>query len=77
VSLFRLGLFSNIPLLGAVVLTFVLQMAVIYVPALNPILNTDPLAASELLFCIGISLIVFIAVEAEKWLVRSGRLRRA
>ena len=77
VSLFRLGLFSNIPLLGAVVLTFVLQMAVIYVPALNPILNTDPLAANELLFCIGISLIVFIAVEAEKWLVRSGRLRRA
>ena len=29
------------------------------------------------MFCVGMSLIVFVAVEAEKWLVRSGRLRRA
>ena len=33
-SLFTVGLFSNKPLLGAVLLTFVLQLAVIYVPFL-------------------------------------------
>ena len=31
-SLFRQGLFSNLPLLGAVLLTFALQLATIYVP---------------------------------------------
>ena len=35
-SLFKIGLFSNKYLLGAVVLTFALQMATIYVPVLNP-----------------------------------------
>ena len=43
-SLFSLGLFSNLPLLGAVALTFVLQMATIYVPALNHIFKTAPLS---------------------------------
>ncbi|MBP1746961.1 MAG: calcium-transporting ATPase, partial [Deltaproteobacteria bacterium] len=33
-SLFTMGLFSNKPLLGAVALTFLLQMAVIYIPAM-------------------------------------------
>ena len=35
-SLFTIGLFSNQPMLGAVILTVLLQMTVIYVPALNP-----------------------------------------
>ena len=34
-SLFSLGLFSNLPLLGAFLLTFALQMATIYIPFLN------------------------------------------
>ena len=36
-SLFQQGVWSNRPLLGAVLLTFILQMATIYVPFLNPI----------------------------------------
>jgi P-type Ca2+ transporter type 2C len=75
-SLFEQGLLSNKPLLGAFVLTVVLQLAIIYVPAINPILNTQPLAAWELAFCVAISSLVFVAVEAEKWSVRTGRLRR-
>ncbi|MDO8456131.1 MAG: cation-translocating P-type ATPase [Burkholderiaceae bacterium] len=70
-SLFRLGLGSNLPLLGAVLLTFVLQLATIYVPALNPIFKTEPLSLAELLICIGAAAVVFIAVEIEKiWLRR-------
>jgi Ca2+-transporting ATPase len=42
-SLFNIGLFSNKPLLGAVLLTFALQMATIYVPFLQPIFKTGPL----------------------------------
>jgi P-type Ca2+ transporter type 2C len=65
--LFKQGIFSNIPLVGAVVLTFVLQLAIIYIPAMQPVFNTAPLTLNELLICIGVSLIVFHAVEAEKF----------
>ena len=69
-SLFTMGLFSNKPLLGAVALTFLLQMAIIYTPAMNRIFKTEPLTAGELLIAIAASSIVFFAVEVEKLLVR-------
>lgn len=65
-SLFKQGLFSNKPLLGAVTLSFVLQMATIYVPFLNPVFKTGPLTLNELLFTLVLSSLVFFAVEAEK-----------
>jgi Ca2+-transporting ATPase len=69
-SLFKLGLFSNKPLLGAVFLTFVLQMGTIYIPVLNPIFKTAPLTAGELFVSLALSSVVFIAVEIEKWWFR-------
>lgn len=66
VSLFRMGLFSNKYLFSAVVLTFILQMATIYVPALNPIFKTEPLTFNELMFTLALSSVVFFAVEIEK-----------
>jgi Ca2+-transporting ATPase len=73
-SFFRQGAWSNRPLLGAVLLTFALQMATIYIPALNPIFKTEPLSVDELLFCLVLSTTVFVAVEIEKWLIRRGWL---
>ena len=64
--LWRLGLGSNRPLLGAVLLTFLLQMATIYVPALNPIFKTEPLGLADLAVCLGAALVVYVAVELEK-----------
>ncbi len=64
--LWRLGLGTNRPLLYAVLLTFVLQMATIYVPWLNPIFKTQPLSLAELAICLGAALVVFLAVELEK-----------
>ncbi|MCC6472262.1 MAG: cation-transporting P-type ATPase, partial [Burkholderiales bacterium] len=75
-SLFTQGPWSNRPLALAVVLTFALQMATIYVPWLNPIFRTEPLSAGELLFCLAMSTVVFAGVEIEKWLVRRGWLYR-
>lgn len=69
-SLFKQGIFSNKPLLGAFALTLGLQMATIYVPFLNPIFRTEPLTAGELIFTLALSSIVFIAVEIEKWWYR-------
>ena len=54
-SLFRQGLFSNLPLLGAVLLTFGLQLMTIYVPLLNPIFRTAPLTLLELAACLILS----------------------
>ena len=71
-SLFRIGLFSNLPMLGAVILTLLLQMAVIYVPALNTIFHTQPLPMFDLAVCLALSSLVLVAVEIEKWLVRRG-----
>lgn len=69
-SVFSQGLFSNKPLFGAIMLTFLLQMATIYVPFLNPIFKTNPLSLNELLFTLGLSSVVFVAAEFEKWIKR-------
>ena len=65
-SLWQLGLGSNRPLLGAVLLTFLLQMATIYVPALNPIFKTQPLSLGELGICLAAAALVGVVVELEK-----------
>ena len=64
--LWRLGFASNRPLLYAVLLTFALQMATIYVPFLNPIFRTAPLSLLELGLCLAAALVVYAAVELEK-----------
>ncbi len=73
-SLFQVGILSNPPLLGAVLLTVALQLAVIYLPFLNVIFKTQPLSLIELLVCFGLASLVFVAVEVEKFLVRAGLL---
>ena len=64
--LWRLGLGTNKPLLGAVLLTFALQMATIYIPFLNPIFKTEPLSLPELTLCFAAASVVWVVVELEK-----------
>ena len=70
-SLFRQGLLSNKALLGAVLLTFILQMTTIYVPVLNPIFKTVPLTLYELAITLILSSLIFWVVELEKWIKRN------
>lgn len=65
-SIITIGLFSNLPLFFAVLTTFALHLAVLYVPMLSAIFKTTPLSAMELLLCFVASSIVFVAVEIEK-----------
>jgi P-type Ca2+ transporter type 2C len=76
-SLFKQGLFSNKPLLGALLLTVVLQFLTIYVPALNPIFRTVPLTLTELGIVLAVSSVVFWAVEIEKVVKRWHSSRQA
>ena len=75
-SLFKIGLFSNRPMLVTVGLTVLLQLAVIYVPALNSIFHTQALPIFDLLVCFALSSLVLFAVEFEKWLRRRGLIYR-
>jgi Ca2+-transporting ATPase len=75
-SLFKIGLLSNKAMLNAVLLTLVLQLAVIYVPFLQSVFKTNPLSWQELLISLVLSIIVFWAIEIEKYFKRrSDRLK--
>lgn len=67
-SIFKIGLFSNKPMIGALLLTASLQFMVIYIPFFNEIFKTAPLTLNELLLTLAVSSIVFWAVELEKWI---------
>jgi Ca2+-transporting ATPase len=73
-SLFQIGLFSNLPLLGAVALTVGLQLLAVYAPPFQKIFKTEALTGEEMLFVAALCSLVFIAVEVEKLLVRRFRL---
>ncbi len=65
-SLFKIGPFSNRPLVGALALTVALQFAVIYVPILQSFFRTRPLTAPQLGVCFLMGAGMLIAVEVEK-----------
>jgi Ca2+-transporting ATPase len=67
-TLWQIGLLTNKFMLGSVLLTFFLQLAVIYVPFLNRTFGTTPLSLTDLLVSLGFSALIFISVEAFKWL---------
>jgi Ca2+-transporting ATPase len=67
---FTRGLWSNRPLLVAVVLTVGLQLATLYVPVLQTLFHTAPLSGIEIGIVLLASIIVVAAVETAKWVRR-------
>jgi Ca2+-transporting ATPase len=56
--------------------TVALQRAVIYLPPAQALFKTQALSPAELAACFAAAAIVFLAVEAEKWLRRRGLIYR-
>jgi Ca2+-transporting ATPase len=69
-SVFKLGLGTNRVLLIVLIATAAVQLALVYVPFLQPIFETTALNATELLVVLLVTPIPFIAVELEKWVRR-------
>jgi P-type Ca2+ transporter type 2C len=69
-SLFRIGVLSNKPLLGAVALTVILQLALLYVPFLREVFETGALSARDLAVSLAVPPVIFVAVELDKGLRR-------
>ncbi len=69
-SVFKIGIFSNPSMLGAIGLTIVLQLLVIYLPFLQGFFQTDPLDPQHLIIALVLSTLPFIGFELKKWIVR-------
>ncbi len=76
-SLFRIGPFTNRPLLAAVGLTVVLQLAVIYLPGPAEVFGTVPLSPADLALSVVLSSAVFWGMELRKWAARRAAPRAA
>jgi P-type Ca2+ transporter type 2C len=62
--------FSNPLLLGMAILTFSLQVAVIYIPLLQDFFKTVPLTVTDFAISLALSGLVFVGIEFEKWIAR-------
>ncbi|MBD2296158.1 cation-translocating P-type ATPase [Anabaena sphaerica FACHB-251] len=62
--------FSNLFVLGSVIVTTILQLMLVYVPPLRDFFGTHELSLSELGTCIGFSSLMFVWVECEKLFFR-------
>jgi Ca2+-transporting ATPase len=69
-SLFSIGLLSNLPMLGAVLLTLTLQLLITYWGPAQSLLGIQALPLPELVISLAASTLVFWAVELEKLLIR-------
>lgn len=65
------GLFANKWLWGAIALSTLLQLAVVYVPFLNTAFGTMPLSAGAWVECLGLAMIVLVASELRKCVLRA------
>ncbi|MNX61047.1 Calcium-transporting ATPase 1 [compost metagenome] len=72
-SIFKVGFFSNKPMLAALLITFSLQFIIIYVPFFNDIFKTQPLTFYELGLTLAVSTIVFWYGEIEKWIINNNK----
>jgi Ca2+-transporting ATPase len=65
-SFFRMKLTGNPALIGTFLLTFALQLLLIYNPLLQRVFKTTALPLPDLIMALAASSVVFLAVEIEK-----------
>jgi Ca2+-transporting ATPase len=69
-SIFSLGFFSNISLVYATLISFALQMAVVYIPFLQTVFKTQPLGLFDWVMVLVISSFPLLAMEVVKLVKR-------
>jgi Ca2+-transporting ATPase len=74
--LHQIGVFSNKYMQWAVAASFVIIVAVIYLPSLNLFFDTQPLGLREWAVMAPMMLIPSLAAEANKWVLRQKDRRR-
>ncbi|MBN1129175.1 MAG: HAD-IC family P-type ATPase, partial [Chitinispirillaceae bacterium] len=65
-SMFRIGLFTNPFIIIGVSTMVVLQLLFTYAPFMNAAFGSRPIALSDWLLCIGVGLVIYLVMEAEK-----------
>lgn len=70
-SFFRIGYFTNPLLLAMVLAVIILQVAVVYLPALQSFFRTTPLTFESMAWVVMPGLLVFLVLEMEKMLSKS------
>lgn len=69
------SLFSNMVMLGGVILVILLQVLITYHPLMNSIFATAPLDLADWVHIILVSSIVFFVIEAEKVIYRNWKTK--
>jgi Ca2+-transporting ATPase len=72
----ELNPFTNVFVWGAVIVTTILQLMLIYVPPLRAFFGTHYLTGFELLVCFGFSALMFVWIEMEKLFLRFYKSRK-
>jgi len=65
-SVFKLGLFSNRPIIVGVVLMVLMQLGYTYLPFMNTAFHSEPISLLEWGYCVGVGVVIYVLVELEK-----------
>ncbi|MBI4436279.1 MAG: calcium-translocating P-type ATPase, SERCA-type [Candidatus Omnitrophica bacterium] len=76
-SIFTLGLFSNMKLIGAILISFILQNIIVYFPWAWPVFKTEPLSMLDWGIMVAVSSLPLWGMEIVKALPRAGSSRRS
>jgi len=67
-SIWKIGIFTNWFVIAGVVGTILVQLAFTYTPLMNHLFHTAPISAASWGRILAVAILVFLAVELEKWI---------
>ncbi|MCB0361765.1 MAG: cation transporting ATPase C-terminal domain-containing protein, partial [Bdellovibrionales bacterium] len=68
-TFWKLGVFSNLWLLGVVIVTVLTQISLHYIPLTQSVFKLSPLSLSDLALIWPVALIPVTAIELRKWIM--------
>lgn len=74
-TMFSSGLFANLGMWGAIILTVVLQLLIVYVPFLDSVFKTTPLDGKMMLVIVIVTIVCILCIELAKYINRKKYLK--